>query len=194
MNKYLLTPKLIIPIAKFNDYKAPVSSFRTEVSYYRALASNAASGFAEGDILKKVDTVNEGTGAITSTAWSNVDEGTVLAAAPDLANDEAEALDSSRIVVGTSALVSVTDTAAGIPAASIPANANLAEVHVWDANVSITLDGTTPDASGNGTRQADGQHFELESKDEIEKMQAVRLAGSDARLFVTFYRQFDQND
>lgn len=171
-------------MAIFNPYPIAAAAYRYVVTFYRAIASGP--GYAEGDILRQTVQINEATGVLTGVeAWYNVDQDAALAAAPAGAN--IEALDFNRIALLATSLT-VSNVAAGVGLPAIPADANYAEIHIWNADVVFTLDGTAPTTTGTGFRQANGQTFELESADEINKFKALRLGGVDSVLWVQYYR------
>lgn len=173
-------------MAKFEGYPIASASYSYVTTFYRALAAGA--GYAVGDIIRQVAQVNNATGALTGISnWYNVDQDANLAAAPPPA--DIEALDNNRVVLG-SAQLTVSNVAAGVGFATPPAQANYAEVHVWNADISLTLDGSAPTTGGNGYRQANGQTFELESAAEIAGMKAIRLGATDALLYVTYFRVY----
>lgn len=178
-------------MAKINDYRKPPVTYRYTYDYYRALTTT--TGFTEGDILKRSQIINEQTNTVTETEWENLDTAVILITAPTIGTD-VEALDGSRVSKGSESLpVGSSSTTL----AAIPDGANLAEIHVLDADVVFTLDGsTTPVGSpvALGFRAGDGQNFELESRDEIVNFEVVRLATTDARLYVEYYREFDRNE
>lgn len=173
-------------MAVFSSFPVPATTYSYLVTYYRALT--AGTGYAVGDVLRETTQINANTGAPTGTkVWYNVDQDAAVATAPAVA--DIEALDKNRIVL-SSATLTVSNAKAGVSFASPPADANHAEVHVWDADVVITLDGATPTTTGAGFRQGNGQTFELESKEEITKLKALRLGSTDAKLFVTYFRVY----
>ena len=177
-------------MAKFNDYKIAQTSFRYEYDLFRALADG--TGFVIGDILKRTQVVNESTQLVSQTIWENLDQGSVLGSAPTIGTD-VEALDTSRVSLDSETVVI---GASGTSLATIPSGATLAEIHVLDADIVFTLDGTTVPVGGVspvGYRQGDGQTFELESKDEIDNFNAIRLGASDARIYVQYYREYLKN-
>lgn len=177
-------------MATFSNYNIAPTTYTYVTTYYRALS--AGTGYAVGDILRQVTQFNAATGAVTGVAtWYNVDQDAAIAAAP--AGADIEALDQNRSVL-SSATLPVSNAVAGVGFAAVPADANWAEVHVWDADVAITLDGTAPTATGTGFRQGDGQTFELQSRAEITGLKAIRLATTDAKLFVTYYRVYGNTE
>ena len=177
-------------MAKFNDYRVPQTSFRYEYDLFRALQDGA--DFAAGDILKRTNVIDESTQLVSSTICENLDTGTILWSVPTIGTD-VEAFDATRESLGSETLA-ISSSAIGL--ASIPSGATLAEVHVLDADIVFTLDGTTTPVGGGtplGYRQGNGQTFELESKDEIDNFDAIRLGSSDARIYVEYYREFFKN-
>jgi len=173
-------------MAVFDSYPIAAASYNYVVTLYRAL--KAGAGYGEGDILRQTAQINNATGAPTGVeAWYNVDQDAALAAAPAGAN--IEALDFNRIALSAASLT-VSNAAAGVGLPLIPTDANYAEIHIWNADIVFTLDGTAPTTTGTGFRQANGQMFELESADEINKFKALRLGGVDATLWVQYYRVF----
>lgn len=171
-------------MAVFNPYPIAGVSYRYVVTFYRAVA--AGTGYGEGDILRQTAQMNEATGATTGVeAWYNVDQDAALATAP--AGADIEGMDFDRIALSAAGLT-VSNAAAGVGLPAIPANANYAEIHIWNADVVFTLDGTAPTTMGTGFRQANGQTLELESADEINKFKALRLGGVDSVLWVQYYR------
>lgn len=173
-------------MAIFNPYPIASASYNYVVTLYRALTGGA--GYAEGDILRQTVQINNGTGAPTGVeSWYNVDQDKALAATP--LGENIEALDFKRIALSAVPLV-VSNAAAGVPLPAIPADANYAEIHIWNADIVFTLDGTAPTLAGVGFRQANGQTFELEAADELSKFLALRLGATDATLWVQYYRVF----
>ncbi len=173
-------------MAIFDPYPIARVSYKYITTFYRASANGAL--YTEGDILRETAQIDEATGQPTGvTSWYNVDTDIVMAIPP--VDTEIESLDASRIAL-TAVPLTVSNAAAGVALPSIPSNANYAEVHVWDADVVFTLDGTAPTTTGNGFRQANGQTFELESADEIAKFKGLRLGANDAKLWVQYYRVF----
>lgn len=173
-------------MAVFNDFPVAAPSFGFVTSYYRALVDGAE--YEEGQILRATAQFDTATGQLTGiVTWFNLDAGTAMMAPP--ANQaDVGALDNSRIILGTEALFV---TAVADPLGGIPPSANYAEAHVWNADVVVTVDGTTPSAAtGNGFRQANGQMFALESREELEGFQAVRLGAADAKIYLTYFRVF----
>lgn len=167
-------------MAKFGAYAVAGASYSIRNTLYRAIA--AGVGFAAGDILQLTEQINSATLAATGVvSWYNVDQDAVLAAAP--AGASIEAVDGRRVVSGTETL---TVGVASVALATIPAGANFAEIHVWDADVSLRVDGAAATAK-TGYRQGNGATFELESAGELTNLRAIRLGTVDARLFVTYY-------
>ena len=82
----------------------------------------------------------------------------------------------------------VSDTAAGIGAANIPASARYAEGHVRLASLSETREGTTPTAT-KGTEWDVEDMIILRSRDEITKFQAVEKTSTDSSIDWTFYNR-----
>ena len=82
----------------------------------------------------------------------------------------------------------VTDTAGGIGAANIPAAARYAEGFVRSASVVETRDGTTPTATL-------GKEWNLRdiiicrSRDEINSISLIRLAGTSATINWEFFTE-----
>lgn len=173
-------------MAAFSNFPVAATVYSYLVTYYRALT--AGTGYTVGDVIRETTQINTATGAPTGVkVWYNVDQDVAIAAAPLVA--DIEALDKNRIVLSAASLT-VSNVAAGVSFAAPPADANYAEVHVWDADVVVTLDGTAPTATGTGFRQANGQTFELESRLEITQLKALRLGAVDAKLYVTYYRVY----
>lgn len=171
-------------MAKFGAYTVAGTSYSIRNTLYRAIA--AGPGYAAGDILQLTEQINSATLVATGVAsWYNVDQDAVLAAAPVGAN--IEAIDGRRVVSGTETLIV---SAASVGLATIPAGANFAEIHVWDADVALRVDGAAATTT-TGYRQGNGATFELESANELTNLKAIRLgtvdARVDARLFVTYY-------
>lgn len=175
-------------MAVFSGYSTNVSySYRTTL--YQALINGV--GFTQGDIIRLQEQINDATGLATGiVSWTNVDTGLALAGIPVIGTD-VSAWDSKRKKLASETL---TVAAVAIAFATVPAGANHAEVHVWDADVSVTLDGATAPTATLGIRQADGQTFELEGVDEITNFKAIRLGTTSARLYVEYSREFDYND
>ncbi len=173
-------------MATFQSYAIPVITYAYRSTYYQALINGA--GFSQGDIIRRQEQINENTGATTGVeSWFNVDTNLALAAAPVVGTD-VSAYDSKRKKLTAEQL---TVGAAATVLATIPADANLAEVHVWEADVSITLDGATAPTATVGIRQGNGQTFTLEGRDELTKFKAIRLAKTNARLYIEYSRAFD---
>jgi len=177
-------------MAKFNDYSIQQTTYRYNYDFFRALVTTAE--YNEGDILKRTQQINEQTQSVFSTTWENLDSGASVLTLPTIGTD-VEALDTSRVHKGSETLT-VSSTAIGL--ASIPSGATLAEVHILDADIVFTLDGATTPVGGSspvGYRQGDGQTFELESKDEIDNFDSIRLNAGDARIYVEYYREYFKN-
>ena len=82
----------------------------------------------------------------------------------------------------------VSDTAAGIGAANIPASARYAEGHVRLASLSETREGTTPTAT-KGTEWDVEETIILRSRYEIVNFQAVEKTSTNASIDWTFYNR-----
>lgn len=176
-------------MAIFQSYAIPAASYTYRTLLYRALVDVPGS-YAAGDIIVRTEQINEATGLATGVeTWRNDTQGIALGAAPTV-GAQVEALDGLRLKLASETLT-VSSTAVAL--AAIPAEANHAEVHVWDADVSLRLDGSAP-TSTVGIRQANGQTFELEGRQELINFQAIRLAATDARLYVEYSRVYGSND
>ena len=173
-------------MATFQSYPVPTVTYAYRTTFYQALING--TGFSQGDIIRRQEQINKATGAATgSENWFNVDTNAALAAAPVVGTD-VSAMDSKRKKLTAEQL---TVGAAAATLAAIPADANMAEIHVWDADVSITLDGATAPTATVGIRQGNGQTFTLEGRDELTKFKAIRLATTNARLYIEYSRAFD---
>lgn len=176
-------------MAIFQSYNIPAPTLSYRTTYYQALVDGA--GFSQGDVIRRQEQINDATGVPTGTeSWWNVDADAALAAAPAVGTD-VSAYDSKRKKLASETLT-VGNAAVGL--AAIPADANHAVVHVWDADLSLTIDGATAPTSTVGIRQANGQSFELEGQDELVNFQAIRLSTTDARIYVEYSREFDYNN
>ena len=178
-------------MAKLESYNPAMAAnvdLKTEPRGY--IANIAGTGFSQGDVIKHIRSFDPNAIAVTvDEEWINHDTGAVLAGAPTIGDgNEVSAIHGDRVALASEQL---TVAAAAIGLAAIPASANHAIVHVWDADISLTLDGATTPTATVGTRQADGQTFELESRDEIDNFEAIRLAAVSARLNVQYYRVLD---
>ena len=172
-------------MAIFQSYAIPAASYTYRTLLYRALVDVAAN-YDAGDIIVRTEQINEATGLATGVeTWRNDTQGIALGTAPTVGTD-VEALDGLRLKLASETL---TVAAAAVPLAAIPAEANHAEVHVWDADISLRLDGSAP-TSTVGIRQANGQTFELEGRQELLNFQAIRLAATSARLYVEYSRVY----
>ena len=174
-------------LMKTNGYNVPQVANLTRVTLSRALAAGA--GYAEGDILSQTEIVNQLTGATIATYWKNEDTETALAAAPVLT--DVESLDSLRIVVG-SEILPFAAVAAGL--ATIPANANIAELHVWGGDIVYNYDGSAPnDLTSDGYRENDGNTFELEGAQEIANFQVKGILTAVGNIKVTYIKEYYVN-
>ena len=71
--------------------------------------------------------------------------------------------------------------------ASVPVNADWAQIHVWDGEIAWTQSGVPPTpAAFDAYRQTDGTTFWLRSKDEIDKFQFVGYNGGVGELYVEY--------
>lgn len=172
-------------MATFTNFPIPAASYEYQSSYYRALVAGAE--YQPGDILRDTAQIDVSTGQLTGVhSWFNLDSLSPIG--QPAATTDVEALDGSRIVVGTELLPIATGTN---QLATIPATANYAEAHVWDGAIVTTVDGAAPTTAGNGYRQDNGQFFELESRQEITGFRAIRLnAAVAAQVYVTYYRVY----
>lgn len=68
---------------------------------------------------------------------------------------------------------------------NVPELANVAEVYVHTADISFTRDGTTPTAT-KGFIAHDDDIIHLNSRDELDRFQAIRVTGS-ATVDVEFF-------
>ncbi len=79
-----------------------------------------------------------------------------------------------------------------------PAGADVAEIHVWDANIVWDKRPAAPAVTNDGTvgygRHADGAYFELEGAEEIANFQAIGFAGQAGRLEVNYVEGLHVND
>lgn len=175
-------------MAQFQSYAIPAASYSYRTTFYQALQDG--TGFTQGDVIRRQEQVNDATGVVTGVeTWFNVDTDAALAAAPVVGTD-VSAYDSKRKKLASETL---TVSNAAVALAAIPADANLAEVHVWDADIALTIDGATAPSATVGFRQANGQSFTLEGREELENFQAIRLTTTDARIYVEYSREFDYN-
>ena len=176
-------------MAIFQSYNIAAPQYQYRTLLYRALV-DAVGSYNAGDIIVRTEQINEATGLATGVeTWRNDTQGISLGTAPTVGT-QIEALDGLRLKLASETL---TVAATAIPLAAIPATANHAEVHVWDADVSLRLDGSAPTATV-GIRQANGQTFELEGRTELVNFQAIRLAATSARLYVEYSRVYGSND
>lgn len=172
-------------MAIFQSYAIPAASYTYRTLLYRALVDVAAN-YDAGDIIVRTEQINEATGLATGVeTWRNDTQGIALGTAP-IVGTQVEALDGLRLKL-VSETLAVSGTSLAL--AAIPAEANHAEVHVWDADVSLRLDGSAATATV-GIRQANGQTFELEGRQELVNFRAIRLAATDARLYVEYSRVY----
>lgn len=181
-------------MAIFQGFTPVATSFIYNEYKYRAKVNGA--GFSVEDVIVKKDKVNEATGAVVSSTYFNVTTQTDITATPPAVTD-LHAYDGYRIVLRTEQLAF--DENAAVSLSAIPAEADHAEVHVWDLtgdvnNIALlTIDGSTPSFGSHiGFRQADGQTFELESIDEIRNLQAIASLGT-MELHVVYFYQAKRN-
>ena len=171
-------------MAIFSNYSPSATSsvaFDYSQEFYRVIT--AGTGTAAGDVIRRHAQVNEATGVETGLVnWYNVSQDAVLGTAPTAA--DINALDSYRNKLGSQVLT--VDATIGGVSLTVPAGANHAEIHVWDADVVFTLDGATAPTATVGIRQADGQLFELEGVSELTNAAFLRLGATDARIYVEY--------
>lgn len=181
-------------MAIFQGFTPAAVSFIYNEYKYRAKANG--TGFSVEDVIVKKDKVNEATGAVVSSTYFNVTTQTDITTTPPAVTD-LHAYDGYRIVLKTEQLGF--DETGVFPLLAIPAEADHAEIHVWDVmgdpnNVAlITIDGTAPSFGSHiGFRQSDGQTFELESIDEIKNLQVTASLGK-MELHVVYFYQAKRN-
>lgn len=154
----------------------------------RFVANKAGTGFAKNDVLERKITVNlaDNTEVAASEKWFNITQGGVLLgaipAAADVTSLETDAILGAETLAVSSTAVALTPSAGAVGAV----------VHVLDADIIFTLEGTAPVGNGAvapvGFRQADAQTFELNSPQELAGFQAMRLdAVNDARIYVEYH-------
>lgn len=158
--------------------------------FYRA--NVAGTGFADGDVIRRTAQIDPTTGLETGVVnYYNVTTDAAITTVPT--GTAIDPLGAFREVLA-SETITIDNTAAGIALTTIPATANHAEIHVHDADIVLTIDGATAPVGGAtpiGIRQADGQFFELESREELINFLGIRLSTGDARIYVQYFRVFN---
>ena len=161
------------------------SDFEKSSDYFKS-TTTVAGQWVKGDQLKRVTVTNESaTSVVPLYRWYNVSDGSEPTTVPVIGTD-CIIWSGARVVVGSEIL---TVAATAVSLASIPSDANHAEIHVWVNDVIFNVDGVTPaPATFNGYRQSNGVSFELESRDEIDNFEAIQLvASSPSTLKVTYF-------
>lgn len=160
--------------------------------FYRAVTTGV--GYTAGDILRRVSALNTLTGIeLGVISWFNVSTGLVVA--PPIAID-INALDYYQVNL-TSEIITIDNTVLGIPLTTIPTLANYAKVQVLDANIVLTLDGTTLPVGGAtpiGFLQQARQIFTLEGRDDLVNFLAIREGVSNARIYVQYLTVYSGNN
>ena len=158
--------------------------------FYRA--NVAGTGFADGDVIKRTAQIDPTTGLETGVVnYYNVTTDAAITTVPT--GTAIDPLGAFREVL-TAETITIDNTVAGVPLTTIPATANHAEVHIHDADMVLTIDGATAPVGGAtpiGVRQANGQFFELESREELVNFLGIRLSTGDARVYVQYFRVFN---